>query len=284
MDPPHLNALEVHAMDKVDISQDQVTPLDAIAPGVTGLKIAFVNVFGVSDSHGWTLIDAGIPYSASRIKSWAEKTFGRAPRAIVLTHGHFDHVSAARELGDEWDVPIYAHTLEFPYLTGRQEYPPPNWAAGGGLQSLMSPMYPRGPYDLGARLRALPDEGAELTLAELPGWTLLHTPGHTPGHVSFFRESDSTLLVGDAFCTTKPESFFDASITQPPELHGPPSYFTQDWIAAKASVRKLAALQPATVAPGHGKPLSGSNVAEKLATLAQQFEEIAVPDNLKKTA
>lgn len=271
-------------MDKVEVPQDQVTPLAAIAPGLTGLKIAFVNVFALSDPNGWTLIDAGIPFSASRIKSWAEENFGSAPRAIVLTHGHFDHVSAAKDLAASWNVPVYAHPLEFPYLTGQEEYPAPNWAAGGGLQSLMSPMYPRGPVDLSSCLRALPAEGAELTLAELPGWTLLHTPGHTPGHVSFFRESDRTLLVGDAFCTTKPESFFDANITQPPELHGPPSYFTQDWTAAKASVRKLAALQPSTVATGHGKPLSGTTVAEKLAQLANQFDQIAVPENLKKSA
>jgi glyoxylase-like metal-dependent hydrolase (beta-lactamase superfamily II) len=135
--------------------------------------------------------------------------------------------------------------------------------------------------DLGGRLRALPGEGAELSLAELPGWTLLHTPGHTPGHVSFFRESDRTLLVGDAFCTTKPESFFDANITQPAELHGPPSYFTSDWEAAKVSVGKLAALRPETVAPGHGKPLAGGGVPGALAKLAEDFVRVAVPDNIK---
>ncbi len=271
-------------MDKVEVPDNQVVPFDAIAHGLSGLKIAFVNVFGVEAKDGWTLIDAAIPFSASRIKSWAEKTYGRAPRSIVLTHGHFDHVSAAKELADEWDVPIYAHRLEFPYLTSQKEYPAPNWAAGGGLQALMSPMYPRGPVDLGSRLRALPGEGEELALAELPGWKLLDTPGHTPGHVSFFREADRTLLVGDAFCTTKPESFFDANITQTPELHGPPSYFTQDWAAAGASVRKLAALQPVTVAPGHGKPLSGRGVADTLERLAREFEAVAVPENVKKTA
>jgi glyoxylase-like metal-dependent hydrolase (beta-lactamase superfamily II) len=270
------------AMDKVEIAQDQVVPMDAIAPGLQGLKITFVNVFGVSHHDGsWTLIDAAIPFSASRIKSWAEKTFGRAPNAIVLTHGHFDHVSAAKELADEWNVPVYAHPLEFPYLTGQKEYPAPNWAAGGGVMPLMSPTLPRGPVDLGSRLRALPGEGAELSLAELPGWRLLHTPGHTPGHVSFFRESDRTLLVGDAFCTTKPESFFAANFTQPAELHGPPSYFTSDWEQAKISVRKLAELEPETVAPGHGKPLAGEAVAASLRRLAADFERVAVPENVK---
>ncbi|MBW4040173.1 MAG: MBL fold metallo-hydrolase [Acidobacteria bacterium] len=270
-------------MDKVEIAQDEVVAIDAIALGVVGLKIAFVNVFGVSHEDGsWTLIDAGIPFSASRIKSWAKETFGRPPNAIVLTHGHFDHVSGAEELAEVWDVPVYAHRLEFPYLRGEKEYPAPNWAAGGGVMPLMSPTLPRGPVDLGERLRALPEEGAELTLAELPGWTLLHTPGHTPGHVSFFRESDGTLLVGDAFCTTKPESFFAANFMQPAELHGPPSYFTSDWEQAKASVRKLAALRPATVAPGHGKPLAGEGVAAALERLAAEFEALAVPENVKQ--
>ena len=269
-------------MEKVEISEDQVVPIEAIAPGLSGLKITFVNVFGVTHADGtWTLIDAALPFSAGRIKSWAEKTFGRAPNAIVLTHGHFDHVSAAKELAEEWDVPVYAHALEFPYLTGQKEYPAPDWKAGGGVMPLMSPTLPRGPVDLGVRLKQLPGEGAELSLAELPGWTLLHTPGHTPGHVSFFRESDRTLLVGDAFCTTKPESFFAANFSQPAELHGPPSYFTSDWGAAKVSVQKLAGLEPRTVAPGHGKPLTGSEVAQGLQKLAENFERIAVPEDVK---
>ncbi len=269
-------------MDKIEIPDDQVTSLDTIAAGVKGLRIVFVNVFGVSHENGtWTLIDAGIPFSAGRIRNWAKETFGRPPNAIVLTHGHFDHVSAAMELADEWDAPIFAHPLEFPYLTGERAYDAPNWQAGGGLMSLLSPSYPKDPINLGSRLKALPGEGAEMTIADMPGWTLLHTPGHTPGHVSFFRERDKTLLVGDAFCTTKPESFFEAALAQQPELHGPPAYFTSDWAAAKASVQKLAALGPVTLAPGHGKALTGDGVANRLEALADAFDEVAVPENIR---
>ncbi len=270
-------------MDKVEIGEDQIVPIEAIAPGLQGLKITFVNVFGTSHPDGsWTLIDAAIPFSAGRIRTWAEKTYGRAPNAIVLTHGHFDHVSAAKELADEWNVPIYAHPSEFPYLTGQKEYPAPDWKAGGGIMPLLSPALPRGPVDLGSRLKALPGKGTELTLAELPGWTLLHTPGHTPGHVSFFRPSDRTLLVGDAFCTTPQESFFAANVTRPAELHGPPAYFTSDWAAARQSVRKLAALTPITLAPGHGKPLAGPEVPAALHKLAADFDRVALPEDVKE--
>ncbi len=268
-------------MDKVDIPDTLVVPIRSIAPGLSGLRIAFVNIFGVTHPDGsWTLIDAALPHTLDRIRSWADKTYGGIPpNSIVLTHGHFDHVGDVEELADLWDVPIYAHPLEFPYLTGQRSYDPPNWAAGGGLMPLLSPTYPRSPINVGERLRPLPGDGVEL--AELPGWTPLHTPGHTPGHVSFFRPSDRTLLVGDAFCTTKPESFFEAALIQHPELHGPPSYFTPDWGSAQRSVQKLAALHPTTVAPGHGKPLSGAEVAPGLQTLAANFEEIAIPDNIK---
>lgn len=270
-------------MDKVEIRDDQVVSMDAIAPGLHGLRITFVNVFGLEHpGGGWTLIDAAIPYSAGIIKRWAKKMFGGPPRGIVLTHGHFDHVSAATELSEEWNVPVYAHELEFPYLTGEREYPKPNIGAGGGLMSLLSPIYPRGPVDLRPRLEALGTEGSEA--AAMPGWQLIETPGHTPGHVSFWREEDGVLLPGDAFCTTKPESFFEAALVQNPELHGPPSYFTWDWTAAGASVRKLAALRASVVAPGHGKPLAGESVPDAVEELAARFGEVAVPENVKHEA
>lgn len=278
-------------MDKVEIDRKQVIPIDNIAPGVRGLRIAFVNVFALTHPDGsWSLIDAALPFSASHIKNWAEKHFSTPPNSLILTHGHFDHVSAAKDLAESWDIPVYAHLLEFPYLTGQKEYPKPNVGAGGGMMSLLSPLYPRSPIDIGERLVALPQEDNARDAAEsesladlpgLPGWKILHTPGHTPGHVSFFRPSDRTLVVGDAFCTTKPESFFEAAVVQNPELHGPPAYFTADWRAASASVRRLASLDPVIVAPGHGKPLGGPDVPGALRKLAAEFENIAVPENVR---
>ena len=93
------------------------------------------------------MVDAALPFTATRIRNWAEGFSTNPPNVIVLTHGHFDHVSAARELADSWNIPIYAHKLESPYLTGKMKYPAPNVGAGGGAMSLLSPMYPRGPVD-----------------------------------------------------------------------------------------------------------------------------------------
>ena len=147
---------------------------------------------------------------------------------------------------------------------------------------LLSPLFPRSPVQLGNRLRLLPEDGSEVP--ELPGWRLVHTPGHTPGHVSFFRERDRTLLAGDAFCTTKSESFFDSNIAHTAELHGPPSYFTSNWADARSSVVRLAGLGPLTVAVGHGKPLAGEAVPERLVRLAEEFDRVAVPDDVKSSA
>ncbi len=262
-------------MAHVSIPESLVVPLEDAASGISALRIVFVNVFGLTHADGsWTLVDAGLPLSAALIRNWAEKHFSAPPEAIVLTHGHFDHVSAAKELAEKWNISIYAHPQEFPFLTGQREYAPPDFGAGGGLMSLLSPLYPRGPVHLGDRLRPLAEEGTE-DAGAIPGWTAVHTPGHTPGHVSFFRPADGVLLAGDAFCTTKPESFFDAAISQSPELHGPPAYFTPDWSSAAASIQKLAALNPTVVAPGHGKPISGDDVASKLHQLAAQFRKAA---------
>jgi len=261
-------------MDKVEISSDEVLPLTSVAPGVVGLRIVFVNVFAITEHGSWTLIDAGLNGSASLILHWARVQFGGTPPdAIILTHGHFDHVGALDSLIKEWKAPVYAHTDEMSYLTGQRSYPPPDPSVGGGLMARMASLYPRGPIDLGSRVRPLPDGGI---LPSLPRWRVIHTPGHTAGHVSLFRDSDRVLIAGDAFCTTKQESFFKVAL-QTPELHGPPAYFTTDWDAARDSVRRLAQLQPATVVPGHGRPMAGPSVAGALQQLAERFDEIATP-------
>jgi glyoxylase-like metal-dependent hydrolase (beta-lactamase superfamily II) len=242
------------------------------APGVHRLLTVMVNAYFVEDeSGGWTLVDAGLPGFGGSIKAAAARLFGsRRPSAIVLTHGHFDHVGALPALAEEWGVPVYVHPLELPYVTGRSSYAPPDPAVGGGLWPWLSPLFPRGPIDLGAHAQMLPVEG---TVPTMPGWKWIHTPGHTAGHISLFRDSDRTLLAGDAFVTTRQESISNV-LTQREIVWRPPAYYTADWDAAARSVRTLAALEPEVAATGHGHPLRGAAMRADLHDLAARFDEI----------
>ncbi|HEY0439256.1 MAG TPA: MBL fold metallo-hydrolase, partial [Xanthobacteraceae bacterium] len=224
---------------------------------------------------GWVLVDAGLMGTKSLIKNAAAQRFGdnARPAAIVMTHGHFDHVGVLEDFAAEWDAPVYAHTLEHPYLNGSASYPPPDPSVGGGLMSLLSPLYPRAPVNVANHLRALPVDGS---VPPMPGWKWLHTPGHTAGHISFWRDADRAQIVGDAFVTTRQESVY-AAATQEPELHGPPMYYTPDWENARESVRKLAALEPDLVVTGHGRPMHGQGLRDALHRLARDFDRIAVP-------
>jgi glyoxylase-like metal-dependent hydrolase (beta-lactamase superfamily II) len=247
------------------------------ARGVTTLRVLFVNAHLIAGRRdgSWVLVDAGLPGSADRIVRAAEERFGpgTAPSAIVLTHGHFDHVGALKALLRRWDVPVLAHPQELPYITGRAAYPPPDPSVGGGAMSFLSRLIPRGPIDLGPHATALPIDGS---VPGLPDWRWIATPGHSPGHVSLFREADRTLIAGDAVVTTKQQSLLSA-LTQRPELHGPMPYFTLDWTQARRSVERLAELQPLVLTTGHGPPMEGPGVAESLDWLARHFDEVAVP-------
>ena len=252
------------------------TTVDEVTSDLTRLRFLFVNLYMWGTSASWVLIDAGLQGSASTIADTARDRFapGARPQAIVLTHGHFDHVGAFPELFEQWDVPVYAHRLELPHLTGQADYPPPDPTVGGGAMALMSIAYPNKAIDLGARVRPLPDDGS---VPHMPGWRWLHTPGQTAGQISLFRDEDRCLIAGDAFVTTKQESLY-AVVTQDPEVHGPPAYFTPDWANARRSVERVAALRPAIAATGHGPPLRGQKLNDELERLVRDFDRIAVPD------
>lgn len=238
-------------------------------------QIVNVSFIGYPEDGDWFLIDAGLPYSEDEIRSVSTGRFGkeRKPKAIILTHGHFDHVGGLIELVRKWEVPVYAHPMEMPYLTGKKSYPVPDGSVEGGMLAKMSPMYPNEPIDLGEAVHPLPDDGS---IPGLPEWQWLHTPGHSPGHVSFFRDSDKLLLSGDAFITVKQDSFYNV-LTQEAKVSGPPNYLTTDWDAAYESVKKLAALEPKKVVPGHGVMMKDEDLEKGLNNLINHFDEMAVP-------
>ena len=108
---------------------------EEVLPDLINLRTMIVNLqmVGSPGSGDWVLVDTGIGNFEGSIAEAAEKRFGRPPVSIVLTHGHFDHVGNVKELADRWGVPVYAHELELPYLTGREDYPPGDPSVGGGM-------------------------------------------------------------------------------------------------------------------------------------------------------
>jgi glyoxylase-like metal-dependent hydrolase (beta-lactamase superfamily II) len=250
-----------------------------VAPGVWGLRDLFVNVYIIHSpvDDSWVLVDAGLKSSAAKIRRMTEHLFWPdvRPSAIVLTHAHFDHVGSLNTLAEEWEVPVYAHAMEKPYLTGLSSYPPPDPSVGGGLISAMSWAFPKRPVNIERRLQILPTDGS---IPGLPEWKYIYTPGHAPGHISLYRQYDGVLIAGDAFVTTKQESALSVML-QTKELSGPPRYFTCNWTQASASVQKLAELDPEVVATGHGPAMRGSEMRRSLHNLADHFKELAMPSH-----
>ncbi|MBD2723969.1 MBL fold metallo-hydrolase [Hymenobacter armeniacus] len=263
-----------------DATRANTPAFTAVVPGLSVLRDVFVNLyyaFPQDQPQGpWVLIDGGLPGSADKIRKQAEALFGpdTPPAAILLTHGHFDHVGALDGLLAAWpDVPVYAHPLELPYLTGKSSFPPPDPTVGRGMMAYLSFAYPKHAYDFGSRVQALPADGR---MPGLPGWRWVHTPGHTFGHVSFFREHDKVLVAGDAFTTVFAESG-TSTFTQKQEVHGPPAYFTPDWDAARDSMALLARMEPEVAATGHGIPMHGEELRRQLADFVPQFDALARP-------
>lgn len=250
-----------------------------VLPDLYQFTVQIVNIVMVGDpkkDEDFVLVDAGMPKSKKLIKRAIEERFGEdsQPKAIILTHGHFDHVGALIELVERWNVPVYAHELEIPYLTGQKQYPEPDSTVEGGLVSKMSPIFPNDPINLGDNVNVLPADG---TVPELPEFKWIHTSGHSPGQVALFREKDRALIAADTFVTVKQEYLYRV-ITQEKEISGPPRYFTTDWKAAKKSVEKLAQLHPSVAVTGHGLPMAEEELTKNLEKLVLDFEDIAKPD------
>lgn len=250
-----------------------------VLPDLFCYTVQIVNIIlvGRSNTKEFVLVDAGMPESADKIIEMVEERFGEnsRPKAIVLTHGHFDHVGAIIELVKHWDIPVYAHELELPFLTGKMSYPKPDPTVEGGMIAKMSPMFPNEPINLGNQIEALPADGS---VPYMDGFRWIHTPGHTPGHVSFFREEDKALIAGDAFVTVRQEFLYKV-LTQEQEISGPPRYFTPDWAAAWESVKKLEALKPSVAITGHGLPMTGKLLTDSLQMLVREFDRMAIPDH-----
>ncbi|MGI4791524.1 MAG: MBL fold metallo-hydrolase [Janthinobacterium lividum] len=243
--------------------------MQELAQGAASLPLTIENVYFVGKpGDPWFLIDTGTPGMASKILAAARARYGDTarPKAIFLTHGHTDHAGSAAALAEAWNVPIYAHFLELPYITGHSKYPPKDPTVGGAM-AMISRVFPMDIVNLNGLVEPLPADGV---VPGFPDWQWHFTPGHSPGHVSYFSPDNSLLLAGDAFATVNMASLADL-MTKKPEINLPPTPFTCDWEAARRSVGLLASLNPTTIGCGHGRPLSGPTLPNDLRRFSETF-------------
>jgi hydroxyacylglutathione hydrolase len=188
-----------------------------------------INVYLV----GEVLVDAGTRHAAKRI---LRQLSGRTVTTHALTHAHPDHQGATHEVCATLGIPLWcgeldADAIEDGRIMERQPKHPINKLFGWAMPG---PAHP-----VARRLR----EGDEVG-----GFYVLEVPGHSAGHIAFWRESDRVLICGDVFTNID-------TLTGVPGLHEPNPFFTPDPARNRQSMRRLAELEPAVVFFGHGRPL-----------------------------
>ena len=217
---------------------------EEVADGVWLIRGGFpgktMNVYLVRDGDGVMLFDAGVASMAPAIAR-AGAQLGGITR-VVLGHGHADHRGVAPSLG----VPVLCHPDEVADAEGDggehyfrfDELNP----LGRALMPRLLGEWDGGPVEISGTL----EEGDEIA-----GFKVVHLPGHAPGLIGLWRESDRVALVSDCFYTLDPQTGRKGHARVPHRA------FNQDTEQARASIRKLAALEPAAAWPGHADPVTG---------------------------
>jgi hydroxyacylglutathione hydrolase len=187
---------------------------------------AGLNVYLLGD----VLVDAGTERSAARLLRALK---GRAVAAHAITHAHADHAGGSRRVADALGVPVWAGARDVPFLEAGQVEP------GARLVRALLGSFPA--VKPARRLHDGDQIGS--------GFVAVDVPGHTSGHMAFWREADRTLAVGDVVFNMHPA-------TTRPGLREPPRMFSVDAAGNRGALRRLAALEPGLVLFGHGPPLS----------------------------
>jgi glyoxylase-like metal-dependent hydrolase (beta-lactamase superfamily II) len=248
-----------------------------------GKSISRSNVYFVRSGTSWALIDAATADCDRLIQKTAESLFGgnTKPVSILLTHDHPDHAGSALKLARMWDCPVYVHPDELPYATM------------GDLSTVEKYANPLDRWIILPLLRLMPRRRVEsmlsksslkdvvqgfdpnVTIPGLPDWECIPTPGHTPGHVAYFRPSDRFLVTGDAIVTVDLNSFWGFLLwglrINKQRVSESPWYSTWNRQLAKESVAVLAGLKPCALASGHGIPMAGVSVAVELRAFADRL-------------
>jgi hydroxyacylglutathione hydrolase len=190
-----------------------------------------INVYLVGD----VLIDAATRQGERRI---LRQLRGREVSAHALTHAHPDHQGASHAICERLRIPLWVGQDDVPAIEtpGAIKLPPEvPWP----IRAFEEHFWVGPPHPVARALK----EGDEVA-----GFTVIDTPGHSRGHIAFWRERDRVLILGDVLNGMN-------LMTAVPGLHEPPAVFTPDPARNRESARKLAALEPALACFGHGPPL-----------------------------
>lgn len=224
-----------------------------VADGIHLITHAHVNCYLVEDDEGVTLVDAGLPSMWPMVGELLEDR-GRRPeevKALLLTHGHFDHVGFARRAQQEWGVPVLVHADDERLAAHPYRYTPqrnrflyplthPRSLPKLGRMGLAGALNVKGVRDT----RPLSAQ----TAAPVPGRPeVLHTPGHTDGHCILHLPERDAVISGDALVTMDPYTGKAG-----PQIVA--SAATKDTGQALVSLEAIAATGATTVLPGHGAP------------------------------
>ncbi|MDG4826910.1 MBL fold metallo-hydrolase [Asanoa sp. WMMD1127] len=208
-----------------------------VADGVLQLRMGFVNLHVVVTDDGVVLVDTGLPGQAPavvRALAEARKAVGDIT-TILVTHQHMDHVGGLAELRRRSDARVVAHTLDVPVITGAEA---PALTTVQKLVGLFVKTPEPAPVD-----EVLTGDGP----VPVPGIRAFHTPGHTPGHVSYLLDrGGGVLFAGDAAAGGK--------------VRPTPRAMTDDRVAARASIARLADLDFDVAVFGHGSAVRGRAV------------------------
>lgn len=228
---------------------------EPVADGVWLVRGGFtrtMNVYLLESDGGVTLFDAGIRVMTAAVSSAAARLGG--VRRVVLGHADADHRGAAAGLA----APVFCHPKEV--AAAESSSPFRDYWDFGRLD-------PRGKLAMPRLLRSW--DGGALRVAgtvsegdEVCGFRVVELPGHAPGLIGLFRESDRLALVSDCIYTVDPQSGRKGPARVPHPA------FNQDTDQARASIRKLAALEPAAVWAGHADPVTDDVVGELLRAAA----------------
>ncbi|WP_307858576.1 MBL fold metallo-hydrolase [Microbacterium flavescens] len=237
-----------------------------MAPGVTRLQRAGVNCYLVESPDGVILIDGGLPGMWSLLER-ALRALDAGPgdvQAVLLTHGHFDHVGMCERLFSEYRRRSHVHELDrelarHPYRYRRESSPLRYPFRYPKALLTLGPMTAAGALwveGVKARTDVRNGEPMDVPGAPVPIWT----PGHTDGHCAFHLPDRGVVFTGDALVTLDPYTGRTG-----PRLVARAA--TADVEANLLSLRKIADTDAALVLPGHGLPYAAgarSAVAEAL--------------------